>query len=393
MKLPFSFGTKLIFRLVLPGLLLALLLAPLTDTFIRLAGYSIPITTRLPFEMVFWGWLVVVLDMPIYMLLEGRRFWPSRLRNWGVKGERARLKKLIEAANPATRRENDAAFTEVLLELSYFPIDEDGNPYVIYPTKLGNLLAAYEKYPYIKYGLDSVFYWYRLWVVLDKDLRDEIDNHQALPDSAVYITIALGVAALVLPIYAVLQFCGMQLAHVSFWWVPLVLAVVAFMVAWFVYRFSLYTHAQFGEFYKALFDQFRSRLQFEDVVDEVRKISKDMSLEYETDPKKARAVWRYLRHHMVWPPGESAPMKVGEWTAKQNKEVAELQQQSAQRSQDLNAARAEAATQEQSATAGMPMATPPTAVAAAPGGPPRNGDAAVAAAAFEECDKAHGGAA
>jgi hypothetical protein len=72
---------------------------------------------------------------------------------------------------------------EVGVEYALYPTDDDSAAYVAHPTRLGNIIESFESYPKIKYGLDSVFYWYRLWVVLDKDLREEIDSSQAVVDS------------------------------------------------------------------------------------------------------------------------------------------------------------------------------------------------------------------
>jgi hypothetical protein len=64
------------------------------------------------------------------------------------------------------------------------------------PTRLGNLTYEYELYPNCKYGLDSVFFFYRTWVSIDKDLRDELDRKQASVDGAFYLSFVLALAAL-----------------------------------------------------------------------------------------------------------------------------------------------------------------------------------------------------
>jgi hypothetical protein len=71
----------------------------------------------------------------------------------------------------------------------------------------------------VKYGLDAVFYWYRLWVLLDKDLREEIDNAQAIVDSTVYIAFGFYLSALVTFFYACIEiFAQTNLPYLS--WFP-----------------------------------------------------------------------------------------------------------------------------------------------------------------------------
>jgi flagellar biosynthesis regulator FlaF len=62
--------------------------------------------------------------------------------------------------------------------------------------RLGNLITAFESYSNTRYGIDGVFYWNRIWLKLEKDVRDDIDNHQAMADSTVYASFILFINAL-----------------------------------------------------------------------------------------------------------------------------------------------------------------------------------------------------
>jgi hypothetical protein len=80
------------------------------------------------------------------------------------------------------------------------------------------------------------------------------------------------------------------------------LSAICLGLAYGVYRLSLYPQAQYGEFYKSLFDQHRSCLQHEDVLAYLAQATGDRSLG--ADFKQANtAVWRYLRWHKVRPSG------------------------------------------------------------------------------------------
>lgn len=165
MKLPFEFGTKLVFRLVFPGVVLAVVTMPIVNTFLDVAGMQIKIEYLFPVETIAWGWLVVVCDMHIYMLFEGRRYWPEVIRGFFVGRENLRLQRLRAIPIPAEGLDR-RQYLEAAVEIGQYPVDEGGEPYVVHPTRLGNILAGFESYPKVKYGLDSIFYWYRLWVVL-----------------------------------------------------------------------------------------------------------------------------------------------------------------------------------------------------------------------------------
>jgi hypothetical protein len=225
----------------------------------------------LPLEAIAWGWAIVVCDMHIYMLFEGRRYWPYRLRQILVQYQVRRLKALSDVVNaPNIDRRR---FLEAGVEHGHYPVDEGGEAYVAHPTRLGNLIESFESYPKVKYGLDAVFYWYRLWVMLDKDLREEIDTAQALVDSTIYIAFVLYVSGLVMFIYAGIGFTNVRLPYVPTPSVLFVLGIACFAIGFCIYCVSIPAHAQFGELFKSVFDQYRSKLVFDDLLNEVSRIT------------------------------------------------------------------------------------------------------------------------
>jgi len=97
--------------------------------------------------------------MHIYMALEGRRYWPCWLRKLFLCAEESRLLMLREDFN-ASKNTDHVKYVELSVELRRFPLNDAGDFIARYPTRLGNLLTAYEEYPLRVYGMDSVFYWY-----------------------------------------------------------------------------------------------------------------------------------------------------------------------------------------------------------------------------------------
>jgi len=310
---------------VFPGAILAVATMPLVAALLDASGISIKTEYLFPLEAIAWGWLVVVCDMHIYMLFEGRRYWPDRIRQALIRRQRVRLEKLrnVQSNNNDRRR-----FLEAAVEIGQYPVDDGGDPYVSLPTRLGNIIDGFETYPSVKYGLDAVFYWFRLWVVLDKDLREEIDTAQAIVDSTVYISFTLYIAAILALIYA-----GFKCLIKAQWYIKSLLPTLAMLyvptpsvlcgaaagciiISGLIYRLSLPAHAQFGELFKSIFDQYRSKLSFDDVIDEIGAVIGDPHLGQKTAREKHQMAWRFLRWHKIRDEVTQKNLTVNEWNAR-----------------------------------------------------------------------------
>jgi hypothetical protein len=82
-------------------------------------------------------------------------------------------------------------------------------------------------------------------------------------------------------------------------WANLLLSGIFLLLAYGVYRLSLCAHAQYGEFFKALFDQHRSLLQHRDVLEYLVQATGNRSLSTADFKEANMAIWRYLRWHKV----------------------------------------------------------------------------------------------
>jgi len=72
------------------------------------------------------------------------------------------------------------------------------------------------------------------------------------------------------------------------------------------YRVALFAQEQYGELFKALFDQFRGKLDFvDDVAKRVGRLSDDPHAALRQPHEKYRIVARFLRWHRLHPPGET----------------------------------------------------------------------------------------
>jgi hypothetical protein len=337
MKLPFDFSIKLIFRLVFPGFILAAALVPGLQALLHASGLHIKFEYLFAIEVIALGWAVVVNDMTIYMIFEGRRYWLPPIRDLLIWCQQRRLKRLRDIVINPPLNIDRRTFLEAAVDYGLYPINEGGDAYVEHPTKLGNVIESYETYPKVKYGLDAVFYWYRLWVVLDKDLREEIDSAQAVVDSTIYISFVLYVSGLVMLLYAALgvtaawlqSLAALKLPYIDdrLYWLsgvklpyvpaPSVLCVLAggcFVFGFVIYRLSLPIHAQFGELFKSVFDQYRSKLMLDDVLDDVARISGDATMTLKLSRRdKNRVIWRYLRWQLIRDGSTGRNLTVKEW--------------------------------------------------------------------------------
>ncbi|MCP4698372.1 MAG: hypothetical protein GY862_16190 [Gammaproteobacteria bacterium] len=295
MKLPFAFNLKLVFRLLLPGFVVALGLYPLLHSLLGVLNIDLAAESLLFIAALLCGWLFVVLDMQIYMAFEGRRYWFPLFRRLSVWLELRRLKSLLrDLENPRHAR-------EASVELRRFPMNAAGEFYVPCPTRIGNLITAYEDYPQRVYGMDGVFYWYRLWLLLDNDLREELDNQQALADSTLYTAVALKICGLAMLGYGLAVYLDLDWQRSSLPDAPVLLffAGAAFLASYLLYRLSLHLHAAYGESFKALFDVHRDKLdpQVDAAVAGVAEREKDYGLNSRPQAEKYQIAWRYLHNN------------------------------------------------------------------------------------------------
>jgi len=109
------------------------------------------------------------------------------------------------------------------------------------PTQLGNTLRAYELRPYEKYGLDALICWPRLWLLLPKHVREELQAARENLDHSVEI-----------------WFWGMAFfvwVYFTWWAVPVALLQLLLARHWL-----LDEAANYGELVEAAYDLHRGEL-------------------------------------------------------------------------------------------------------------------------------------
>ncbi len=313
MNAPTSFGLAFFLRVSVPGLIFLLLATPLLPTSIITDLSTSGLTTLLGLAGIS-GLVIFLLDTFFYDVFEGRALWPTWLRSRLTAGWQKRLdvkwtkilqieSNLQQAKQILGDNADDVIRLERELGLMYdnvmdFPYLEDGKPHAIWPTRFGNVMASYEYYPQTRYGMDSAFYWYRLWLLLPDETRKEYDSFWALGQVWLYAS-AVAIASILvygaLASWAVLaKGLSMLSDHVgpgslhdvlAFLGIPRTSQRIALFIgtqcAWdwgvfvfllgmtavasllwaFAYQQALVQHRVSGEFFKSLFDMYREEIE------------------------------------------------------------------------------------------------------------------------------------
>ena len=175
--------------------------------------------------------------------LEGYWRWAWTDKTIGEAGRRWQRHRL-------TRLARDTSAMGYLRQYLAFPPAELGD---VLPTRLGNTLRAAESYPGDgeRWGLDAVFWWPRLYLIIPDSARQQVDDARASMDqmsvlsmlSAAFAAVAVGFGVTGLPL-AVWGSC----------------AAGALVLSWLTYRAAITSAAAFGDLVRSCFDLFRNDL-------------------------------------------------------------------------------------------------------------------------------------
>jgi hypothetical protein len=124
----------------------------------------------------------------------------------------------------------------------------------VLPTRLGNTLRAAEDYAGDdeRYGMDAVFYWPRLYLLLPADTRTLVEDYRSGLDRMVLVASL----ALVFPFAGLIV---LAVAHTS-WLAWGVSAAVALLIVWAAYEAAVSAAVAYGDVVRACFDLYRRTL-------------------------------------------------------------------------------------------------------------------------------------
>jgi hypothetical protein len=266
-----KFGIASIYRVGLSGLILVLLILPVQNTLVadmlKVDELTDFVTIVIP-EAIIFGMFITLFRNLIYRVYEGRLLWPARLHD----ALTARMEEKIQKRLTESRTLNTSStrYRELWFWLRLFPLNEKGDPTAARPTLLGNILEGYETYPDRHYGMDSIFYWYRLYPTLPEEFRNQADMASAHADTLMFASTSALLSGLS---FAILG--GLGLLHDAFPSLQFIafttslpasavifsLAVIYLVLFYVFYRMSIPLHRSSGEFYKAAFDLYRNNIK------------------------------------------------------------------------------------------------------------------------------------
>ena len=267
-----KFGYTFVIRVGVPGLFAASVLFslfnPLLPEMLRIAELDDIATIGVPAAIVL-GLFLSLFRSPIYQFYEGRSPWPAWLSNLCI----SRLEKKVEKRLALTKEllETSVRYKELWYWLRMFPLDGKGDPQVTHPTLLGNVMQGYEEYPDTRYGMDSVFYWYRLWFKLPKEVASHLDLVWAEADCLTYTSFVFLLSALLYLVASLARWAASYFASpIAFEQMISALPPPAFSVArallslaafYLIYKFSIPIIRRNGEYFKAIFDLYRGEIK------------------------------------------------------------------------------------------------------------------------------------
>jgi hypothetical protein len=165
-------------------------------------------------------------------------YWFRKLRIPGIWLQKRRYKRLSGS-------DSDWATTRRLREYPNDPAD-------FLPTRLGNTLLAAENYSRARYGLDSVLFWPRQYLLMPDSVRQLVDDARMPVDQ----NVVLATLSLLTSVVAVVMGVAGYLTWVV--WVPAAGATILLCAV--TYRSAVQAASMFGDVIRSVCDLYRGDL-------------------------------------------------------------------------------------------------------------------------------------
>jgi len=185
---------------------------------------------------------------PILRWLLFRR--PFQSRRDKLHREIAAIRRKLESQSIQQRSTEDYSrltCLQVKAEEQYPPADAD-----VLPSKLGNIIRAFEYYPTTRYGIETITIWPRLLAVLPQDRSDAINAEKSLMDFCLNFSLAFLISG---PLWAL-----------AIWYAEIprqfiILAVIgSVLLGYLTYRAAIPSAIAWGYEVRTAFDLYRGDL-------------------------------------------------------------------------------------------------------------------------------------
>jgi hypothetical protein len=216
-------------------------------------------------------WLLSILLMafnrPIIRLLEGygdlnpfRVLLGRERENFKTQAEPhlRRMNNVLDARRQGVPESEEFSELSVWQTTSNYPEEVA----LVLPTRLGNVMRAYERYSDVVYGIEAIVVWPRLFMLIPEQARERIRDGEALFHFAVNMLLAgtLTLATSVGMIIDILYYNGVADASKLFSFPIIAVLALGVFFTWFSWWVLPDTARQRGEQVKSTFDLYRSNL-------------------------------------------------------------------------------------------------------------------------------------
>lgn len=298
-------------RIMIPGLIVTTLvsflisfsysqyLSLLKGTIDNSVWALIPLGVTFVFISIFIGLMLYIFIIPLTQLLEGYYFKLYRENYFiGVITDMLERKQWKKFARHEEAHDSGALgsvkrglaysrlyeyFSHCLYRISNNPqIEDEELKKCILPTILGNAFSSLEIYPKWKYGMNSIFFWTSIELLLTPENKKTLDNMRAFVDMFILLT---GIF-----FFAAICYCLVLAYNKQF--IFSVVSVVLFIIFSLVsYYMAVSSTVNYGYYVRSIFDLYRNDLWV--------KIKEKQFVYLEKLPEKERwgKIYRYLRFH------------------------------------------------------------------------------------------------
>lgn len=131
-------------------------------------------------------------------------------------------------------------------------------PYLVLPTRLGNILRSFESYPSRQYNMAGVSLWPRLRAKIDKEYAAAIDDAKTPLDFVINVSVLSALLCLAILSVGLLYPIPLASWRVGVWWGIEILAFAG--LTYFSYVMAIGQTRQWGDMFKGAFDLYRWEL-------------------------------------------------------------------------------------------------------------------------------------
>jgi hypothetical protein len=205
-----------------------------------------------------FAYLLQPFTRPLIRFYEG--YWPSifrKLFTWlPLVGERSIWRRKAKQQDTASDYGDLQTYNHLQAQLFYGYPQKEGR---LMPTKLGNSLRSAEDYSKDAYGMDSVFWWPRLWPLLPDNVRNEVDDSLVPIVALLNFSSLIIVVAIIGSVYLWKEDLNWQIPLEQVWMVHVwpVLLIGGLLLAWISYRAAVSQAQAYGEKIRAAIDLYR----------------------------------------------------------------------------------------------------------------------------------------